>query len=337
MPETFAHGGNIYAFAKHLGVAPEEVIDFSSNINFLQPAYMLDSVHIAPYPDPEYHHLKQSVAAYLNVSPVSLEPFNGASSAIFSLLQYLKTDSVTLYAPIYSEYKRACEFLDIPVHLINRFEGVSDPEPGSTLVFVNPSTPDGRLYEMAPLLDRWRAVGSRVIIDESFLDFTEADSVASYLQEWKNLYIIRSFTKFFACAGVRVGFVLSHSENIAGLRQQEPLWKVSALDSAYLTQALENREFQKQSQTANRENRAQLKKILDDSPLFETVYDSEANFLLARLQTMNAEHLQKKLAPFHILIRDCGNFDFLDEHYVRFAVKDSDSIEKLEHALKAIL
>lgn len=334
--KMYAHGGDIHTFAKKLRIAPENVIDFSSNINFLCPSVSFEKVNVAPYPDPEYHNLRLKTAGYLGVDPENLEPYNGASSAIFSLLRHLNPASVTLYGPLYSEYKRTCDALQISISMINRLSRPREPMPGSTVVFVNPSTPDGRLHEMDALIESWKEREVDVIVDESFLDFTEGKSVSSWLENWQGLYIIRSFTKFFSCAGVRTGFVISHPDNIADLHDKEPLWKVSAYDSAYLMQALSDEIFQKRSKLANTQNREKLRHVLEDSSLFEMVYESDANFLLAQLKDMDAMTLQEKLEPFRILIRDCGNFDFLDEFHVRFAVKDDKAIQVLDEALKAI-
>ena len=63
------------------------------------------------------------------------------------------------------------------------------------MIFVNPSTLDGQLYDMQDLLALWQAVDCTIIIDESFLDFCVADSVAEYKANYLKLYIIKSLSK----------------------------------------------------------------------------------------------------------------------------------------------
>jgi threonine-phosphate decarboxylase len=333
MPKPYAHGGDVYAFAAQLGIHPHEVIDFSANINPLSPSVDLSHTNITPYPDPHYHELKHAVATYLDSSCDTLEPFNGASSAIFALLRHVQPTEITLYAPLYSEYARACEVLKIPTRRINRFNGISLPKKNTTVVFVNPSTPDGTLYDMEPLLEAWKSLGVCVILDESFLDFTDSHSASSWVHDWKNLYIVRSFTKFFSCAGVRAGFLITHPDNIRSIRSTEPLWKVSSLDSAYLIQALHDKAFQIQSKKTNRANRTLLQETLDASHLFDTLYPSRANFILTRLKQGNSATLQYTLKAHRILIRQCENFDFLDHRHIRFAVKDPHAIALLSKGL----
>ncbi len=329
------HGGDIYTFSKELGCEPDEVIDFSSNINFLKPQVDLDSVAISPYPDSTYSVLKGDIAKYLGVSMGEIELYNGASSAIFALLSFLQPKEVTLYAPIYSEYKRACSLFGIDMELVNRFERTVEPK-GSTIIFVNPSTPDGMAYDTKVFLEKCMELKATLILDESFIDFSDSASLANELNNYNELYIVRSFTKFFSCAGVRVGCILSNNQNISKIAQREPLWKLSAYDSAYLSQALKDGTFIAKSKKQNLKNRELLLAALTASRLFEKIFDSNTNFLLAKLINMSSSTLQERLKAHKILIRDCGNFDFLDSSYVRFAVKSEADISILAHALHEV-
>lgn len=132
---------------------------------------------------------------------------------------------------------------------------------------------------------------------------------------------------------MRVGIVLSSRDNIRALRAKEPLWKISALDSHFLITALADEPFRARSYALNAEAKAYLKTLLDSSPLFEEVWKSDANFFLVRLAHMNARKFQEKLIPHKIMVRDCSNFDFLDDRYVRIAVKDIMAMKRFEEAL----
>jgi threonine-phosphate decarboxylase len=63
------------------------------------------------------------------------------------------------------------------------------------VIFVNPSTPDGRFYKLDTLIKEWIKKNATIIIDESFLDFTDFTSAIKYLKKYKKLYIIKSMTK----------------------------------------------------------------------------------------------------------------------------------------------
>lgn len=329
---TYGHGGDVNGFAAHCGCAPEAVIDLSSNINFITLNVDFNGVTLNAYPT--YERLTETLAEHYGVKPDQMELFNGGSSAIFSLMRFFNNPACTIYSPAYLEYKKAAHLHGKKVALINRFEAMdAEVEENSLVVFVNPSTPDGRYYEIEALMERWIAKNCTILIDESFLEFCGGESATRHLQTYDKLYVLKSQTKFYGCAGVRVGIVLSSRENIDLLRAKEPLWKISALDSHFLITALKDEPFRTRSHTLNAEAKTYLKTLLDNSPLFEEVLESDANFFLVRLANMSAKTFQEKLLPYHIMVRDCSNFDFLDERYVRIAVKEVEALKRFEEAL----
>lgn len=331
------HGGNIYQFAAQLGCLPEQVLDFSANINPEQAADLscLQQVPLTPYAEPQYHRLKQAFKhRYYLPAAADIEPFNGASAAIFALLRYLAPQDLVLYTPLYGEYRHIAEQLGCKLHTVNRLVNINtDIPPNSTVIFVNPSTPDGQLYNLQTLLSTWQAANCTIVIDESFLDFSDGESVTSQIDHIDKLYVIKSLSKFYGCAGIRIGFVVASAQAIAELQRGEPAWKCSSLDMAYMQQALANTDFIEHTRQRTAYLRNLLQLALQQSDLFECIYPSQANFLLARLaQGMDGYQLQQHLAADRILIRVCENFNGLDKYHVRFAVKDERAVAQLERS-----
>jgi len=324
----FEHGGDVKSFKKKYGL--KSVVDLSSNINFLKPKIKLDfnNLDISSYPN--YDSFYKQVANHFGVKKSQIELYNGGSSAIFSLFRLLEIKHCTIYSPAYLEYKRAANLLDVEVSLINRLEDVyKKPKKNSLVVFVNPSTPDGRYYDLKKLFKIWKKADATVLVDESFLEFCDKKSSIEFLKEYKKLYILKSMTKFYSCAGVRVGVVISAKKNIKQLKKTEPLWKLSQFDISYLSQALKDKKFVKKTIKATKQNREFLVESLKKTDKFEKIYKSEANFILASLKNQTAKEFQESLAKRGIMVRDCSNFDFLDESFVRIAVKSRESINTL--------
>ena len=335
------HGGNIYQFAERIGCLPEQVLDFSANINPEQAVDLscLQQVQLGPYADPDYNLLKQAIRCrYGHPANADIEVFNGASAAIFALLRGLQPKDLVLYTPLYGEYAHIAGELGCKVHNINRFRQLMvDIPKHSTAIFVNPSTPDGQLYAMQELMAAWQAADCNIIIDESFLDFCVADSVAEYLASYDKLYIIKSLSKFYGCAGIRIGFIMAAAQAIKALKRYEPAWKLSSLDMMYMQQALANTGFIEQTRQETMYLRNLLRLALQASGLFEQICSGQANFLLAKLANNgDGYHLQTLLEPSRILIRVCDNFKGLDKRYVRFAVKNARAISQLADCLKAL-
>lgn len=335
--ESYEHGGDVSAFAKEVGCKTDEVIDLSSNINFVKPDSDLDLnlVDTAPYPN--YDGLYEIVANLYNVQSDELELFNGGSSAIFSLFREFDNGICYIYAPAYLEYKRAAAIQGMNVELINRFTDMErDIQNDSLVVFVNPSTPEGSFYELDELMDFWMAKNSTILIDESFLEFTNKESISAWINKYDKLYILRSMTKFYGSAGVRAGAILSSKENIAKLKANEPLWKISEFDSQYLQNTLKDQNFKKITKAVNAKAKTYLEQIIEEYEMFDGFFISTANFLLVELKSMSAKEFAEKLKPYKIMVRDCSNFDFLHGNYVRIAVKSQKLLNKFEDAVAKI-
>ncbi len=329
---NFNHGGNLGQFAKINNYNPNDIVDLSSNINFIKPTIDLGKCDIGTYPT--YEKLIEVTTNYYNVKDEQIEFFNGASSAIFSLMRQLKNQNCTLYSPIYLEYKKSVLLNKKKITLIDRFNQLdATVEENSLVVFVNPSTPDGKYYDLETLFLKWCSKNCTIIIDESFLEFTTKKSAISLLSKYDKLYIVKSMTKFFSCAGVRFGMVISSKENIAKLKQEEPLWKISAFDSQFITNILEDKNFYLQTIKENTKAKEYLQKILSESNIIKKIYESDANFFLVELVDISAKEFQEKLIPFGIMIRDCSNFDFLNEKFARIAVKSMVDLQRFKKAL----
>jgi len=333
----FSHGGGIEAFAKELNYNVDEIIDLSSNINFIKPKINLDfnSLDISAYPT--YDKLYKAIADNYKININQLELFNGGSSAIFTLFKHLNLESCTIYSPAYLEYKKATKKFNYKLHLINRLESLNqEVEKNSLVIFVNPSTPDGAFYNIKELLNYWHSKNCTVLVDESFLDFTEEISVIKYLNQYPKLYILKSMTKFYSSAGIRIGTIVSNAENIKTLKEKEPLWKLSQFDSHYLQESLKDKEFKELAKEENNKARKLLQTILENSPLFKKVYKTTANYFLVELNSLNASELQELLKPYKIMVRDCSNFDFLNGAHVRISVKSKKNLTILQEAISII-
>ena len=336
----FSHGGDINGFAKSINCNVNEVIDLSSNINFIKPKIKtnFNTLDISFYPN--YDDIYKKIAKLYKVKTSQMELFNGGSSAIFTLFDSLNLNHCTIYSPAYLEYKKASEIFGYKLHHINRYDNIYQKvKQNSLVIFVNPSTPDGKYYDqivLNKLFKRWKEANATVLVDESFLQFTNGKSIIKYLKNYKKLYILKSMTKIYSSAGIRIGTLLSNKKNIQKLKKNQPMWKLSQFDITYLQNALKDKEFIKKSLKINYKSKKYLEHILNKSTLFKKVLPSDANFILVQLKDLTAPQFQEQLKQYKIMVRDCCNFDFLDKSYVRIAVKDIDKLKVLNKALKVL-
>jgi len=221
--KTYSHGGDITTFKEKTGC--KEVLDLSSNINFIKPKIKKDFNNLSIFSYPNYDKLYKALSKKFKVKKSQIELFNGATSAIYSFFSRVKSKKVVIYSPAYLEYKRASKLFKKEVVLIDRFKNLYEDIPKNSLViFVNPSTPDGRYYKLKKLFKLWKKKKATVLVDESFLEFCKnCKSAVSFLKSYKKLYILKSLTKFYSSAGVRVGIIISNKKNIKKLKPIIPV------------------------------------------------------------------------------------------------------------------
>ena len=162
-----------------------------------------------------------------------------------------------IVAPAFSEYQEALEAARVPFdfHLTSeadRFTLAEFPQaPGAGLVFLaNPASPSGALTQagaLLPWLEKWHAAGVYVALDEAFIDFVEEASAKVFLPRFPRLIILRSFTKFFAIPGLRLGYLLAAPELIERLAVMQEPWSVNTLAQAVGRACLADRDYMAQT------------------------------------------------------------------------------------------
>jgi|YelNatPaOPRAMG01_1025707.scaffolds.fasta_scaffold00216_50 threonine-phosphate decarboxylase len=349
------HGGNIYRSARILNKDLSSILDFSANINPLGfpkglNEYLSSCIDsIVYYPDPEYNDLREAIAEYIDVGPGNIIVGNGAIDIISLCIQTVEADNVLIPVPTFSEYARIARINGLKVEyfylkpdfnlglemLVSRLKKNRD----GMLILCNPNNPTGRLIDVDSLrylLDETLKLGVFVMVDEAFIEFTEnypKSSVVGFINLYPNLCIVRCFTKFFGLPGLRLGYGVASTDFINRMKEGTLPWSVNILADLAGRYVLKDEAFMKETRKIVGLERIFLMRELS-SLNWVFPYPSQANFILARL-SIEALILEKYLLEEGILIRNCSNFEGLDTHYIRLAVKDHTSNLRLIEALKS--
>ena len=170
------------------------------------------------------------------------------------------------------------------------------------------------------------------VADESFLDFTEGNSLPPLLKDCPNLLILKAFTKFYAMAGLRLGYLLGEHTLLSRIALFAPPWSVSApAQTAGLAALSVPPTWGEETRRLVRGERCFLAEAL--TALGLTVFPSDANFLLLKSQ----RPLYQPLKQRGILVRDCSNFTGLDERYIRIGLKTREENLQLLQAIREVL
>jgi len=296
-PPPGDHGGDADRLATALGVSPDAILDLSASLNPFAPDVAALVRRYAPavrrYPDPT--HARGALADVMKVDPHRLLLTNGGADAIALVAAEFPVGSVE--TPDFSLYTR---------HLTRI-------EPGAPRWRSNPHNPTGRLAAPGEQAAVW---------DEAFYPL----ATGHWSRGDPSAVVVGSFTKVFACPGLRAGYVLAPTPTLSRrLAARQAEWAVSSLVCALLPDLLAAADLPAWS-AAITAARARLEALLRRAHLHPE--PSDANFLLVR----RARNLRDHLARHRVLVRDTTSFGI--PHGVRIAIPDDGGLDRLAHAIK---
>ena len=333
------HGGDIY---RH-----PEVTDFSVNSNPLGPpkgviqALEESLGEIACYPDMRCEKLREAIGQFEQTPPEAVLCGNGAAELFFAAAWAQKPRKGLVTAPAFSEYERALgaaggqtEFYELREE--QEFEIGADflerINPEVDLVFLcSPNNPTGWPLEqdfVNEALERCRACGARLVLDECFIDFLEDPGqyeARDLIREYPELLVVKAFTKSFAMPGLRLGYALCGDRKFLE-RMQEMLqpWNVSLPAQIAGVAALQGAEgYLEETRKVVARGRAFLREGLEACGF--PVYGSRANYVFFK----GRPGLYREALAAGFLIRDCGNYRGLPEGFFRVAVRTEEENERL--------
>jgi threonine-phosphate decarboxylase len=357
MSRSYDHGGNVFTAARALGVAPDQVIDFSASINPLGMSSrvrsaLIDSLDsLIHYPDTSHKDLKQALGEFHDLSPDHFTIANGSTELIYNLPALLPGKKALIISPSFSEYVRALNQHHWEVrHFIlaseNNFSIDTDEleralAGGVDALFIcNPGNPSGKLYPertMEKICTLCLSAGTFLVLDEAFMDFCEEASAKRMIAQSENAVLLRSMTKFFGIPGLRLGYAISNAPLAGRLDSMGGPWSVNSLALAAGTAALQDVRHNLESlEFIRQERRTLIEGLAGFSQL--RLYPSSVNYLLVEImEGMTSRELRERLLPHRILIRDCASFVGLSGRFFRVAVRTGAENKRLLECLGRIL
>jgi histidinol-phosphate aminotransferase len=349
------HGSIDYAEVEMLGIAPQEILDFSANLNpFGPPPEVVQALYgvsydlneaISHYPDSEARYLKRSLADRLGISSDNVLISSGSTELIrlAALAYFGKEDKVLIIEPTYGEYELACRIAGASVikqqlsaknaflpNIDKTTELIKQYHPKGIFI-CNPNNPTGRYLSRADfegILDAGE--DSLVILDEAYVSFVDNLWSSLDMVEGSNLLVLRTMTKDYAMAGLRLGYGVAKREIIASLRRICPPWNVNALAQKAGMIAIAKEKYLEQCQARLRKAKNYL--VAELSSLGLPPLPSEANFFL--VQVGDASWFRLELLKRRMLVRDCTSFGL--PKYIRIAPRTLSECRILVAAIKEI-
>ena len=338
----FKHGGNILTQAKKLNLLPSKIIDSSASLVPFEPPKLILDVLISEiktlgfryYPERNLNSFREIIGEFHQIDPDNILPGNGASELItWAGYEASKSGASCIPSPGFVDYERSLkcwnaifDYAELPKNWSNSFPQTFPIKPNCDVLWItNPHNPTGQLWDKKSLeiiLKKYKLV----ICDEAFLAITpngEKESLIPLTKKYDNLLVIRSLTKLFNIAGLRLGYIIGSSEKLKKWNIKRDPWPLNSFAIKAGIELLSNKILYEEW-TSKIHDWVNTEKNWVSNELSKIknlkVHNSSTNFFLIESKfslSSNIHYLEKK----GILIRECNSFRFLNEKWARISLQ----------------
>ncbi len=291
-----------------------------TNIEGLQNGKV--NLELNRYPDPHQREMREKVGKLLSIPAENIFFGVGSDEIIDFLIRIFcdpGKDKALIPQPTYGMYKVACDINDvetIEVLLNDDFQidlnEIREKYSSNTkMIFLcSPNNPTGNLLSKENIVSLCKEFNSIIVVDEAYIDFAGGGSLINEVKNYSNLVILRTFSKAWGLAGIRLGYCVANSEIINFLFMIKSPYNINSFTRFAVQESIKNSELKEKYLKGIIKERERLKNQLETLPGVIKIYDSYANFLLVKFK--NAKLVQTKLRENGIVVRDRSSLPKLD-------------------------
>ena len=343
--------------AKTYGIPVGEVSKLGSAENPFGPSPLAQEVvmsarKIDNYPDWTAAPLREKIASKYGFQPDQVICGAGETEIFPWIVRAFssKSDKVLMFVPAFPIYHMVAESEGrVPV-----FVGMGDDldfkwddylaaiQPDVRIVFLtNPHSPTGRLIPNERIRQVCKAAKDQlVVLDEAYVHYSQTNGGMALLREFDNLIVLRTFSKVYGLAGLRVGFGVASTAIITPMLHVKPTWNMGQLQTAGAIAALDDDAFVKKTVDTIVEMRAYvIEKINAMTGRYSVVGQPSSNFFLLKIEdpTLDSTTLFNELLKRGVIVKD-GSVSFigLGKRYMRIDVSLKKHMDRLLRALSEI-
>ncbi|WP_246095128.1 pyridoxal phosphate-dependent aminotransferase [Salinicoccus cyprini] len=335
MPTT-----NPYTFERS-----DDMIHMDRNTSPISPlgddaiAEVIKATKIYEYPGDEINQFKQLYAGYYDIDPGAIEVANGSDEWIQKAIMTLGRNGVMTLDPDFVMYHEYANQVDVPVHTIScdsdfKFdfdmviEEIKIHEPSLFLISV-PHNPTGRMFraeELQALADAMQRVGGYLVLDEAYFEFGPAYT----RPEGKHVLIIRTLSKMFGVAGLRIGIAIAKGETFDKITRLNHPYPVNSLSLNLASKVFSDRTALDQFVRYQLDSKKQLSESLRYACDKINIIESSTNFILTYGD--NARDLADYLIGHGYQPRIYNKAPL--ENAVRYSIIGSEHYERFNQLIK---
>ena len=298
------------------------------------------------YPDVLGGSLRTALAEYTRVNPEQIVIGNGSDDLIELIVKiFLKPgEEVILPSPTFFVYSFATKVVGgVPIKLARKSDFsldinaiINSATSKTKVIFLaNPNNPTANLEPRENLIKILASLDCIVVIDECYYEFCQ-ETVVDLVNDYPNLIVLRSLSKSFGLAGIRVGYAITNHKIADYLYRIAQLFPVNKLAIAASLAALRDREYIQHNIQQIKKSKQELIPALEAMGLI--VYPTATNFLFLNSQDLGitSADLVKFLQDNNILVADFGGKQGLEPYYLRIAIGTPEENQRLLQALSKL-
>ncbi|WP_026751999.1 histidinol-phosphate transaminase [Sediminibacterium sp. C3] len=275
------------------------------------------------YPDPHQKAIKQKLAMVKGIAAEHIFLGNGSDECIDLLYRCFCNpgkDNIVICPPTYGMYEVSANINDVAVKkvsLLPNFEldlsGIEDAIDDQTkLIWIcSPNNPTGnslKRLDIETLLNNFKGL---VIVDEAYINFSKQKSFVQELTEYPNLVVLQTLSKAWGLAGLRLGMAFASTAIIEILNRVKPPYNINQATQELVLTALEEVGQINDMIRLLVDMREALAEVFASMPTVETVYPSDANFILVKIKEARAVY--EFLLTKGIVLRDRSNVQLCND------------------------
>ena len=354
--EAYVPGLTEHYVAETYGVPIQDVAKLGSAENPFGPspkalAAVKEAMKLQVYPDWTARALREKIASKYGYSPEQVICGAGETEIISWIIRAFSSpgDKVLMFVPAFPIYHMTAEnegrvptYVPMGPEMDFDWDGYLAAMDDQTriLFLTNPHSPTGRLLDAMDIRRVCEAAGDRlVVLDEAYIHFSKTNGGMDLLREYTNLIVLRTFSKVFGLAGLRIGFGIADAEIIRPMMHLKPTWNMGQLQIAGGCAALDDDDFVEKTVDAIAEMRTYVMDCLAGLNSFCVVGQPRSNFFLLRIEdgTLDSTTVFNELLKRGVIVKD-GSVSFINlgKRYLRIDVSLKKQMDRLVWALSDI-
>ena len=271
----------------------------------------LDSETLRLYPDPVFCELRRKIASLFCLAENEILVGNGSDDILTMAVRSFAGPGrkISSFTPSYSLYPvlskiQGAHYEEIPLDAQNGFSlpaNFAEKVADAALLFVcRPNAPTGNCFPLGAMDRLCDACRGIVLIDEAYADFAD-DNCIGFPRRHRNAIVMKTLSKSYSLAGLRLGFSIASAEIIAGMMKVKDSYNVSTLAQRIAVAALDDRRYFDETVSKIRRTRSKLITSLRGKGF--KVFDSQSNFVFASPPDGDAAGLYRRLKSEGVLVR----------------------------------